>query len=197
MPRLFDMTAEFSDLFDLFDDINDMSFDVNEDGEPVDENGDVVEPKEYKEKLLERWFDELSGIEEDFKVKAENIAQYIKHLKAESDEIDKEIKELKRRKDQRDKKMESMKKYLLDNMKGINLRKIDGTRATLSIRKNAPSLRVEDEFAFVTMLQEIGRDDLLKYSMPELRKNEIKSQLKNGEKFKGAYLESTESLIIK
>ncbi len=197
MGRLFDMSNEFSLLFDRFDEINELIYDVNEDGEPIDAEGNVIDPVKDREERLEAWFEELSGIEDDFKFKAENIAQYIKHLKAESDEIDKEIKELRSRKDQRDKKIESMKKYLLDNMNFINLKKIDGVRAKLSIRKNAPSLKIENELEFITMLQNTGRDDLLKYSMPEVRKTEVKNLIKNGEVFDGASIESSESLIIK
>ena len=82
-------------------------------------------------------------------------------------------------------------------MNFINLKKIDGVRAKLSIRKNAPSLKIENELEFITMLQNTGRDDLLKYSMPEVRKTEVKNLIKNGEVFDGALLESSESLIIK
>ena len=35
MERLFDMSNEFSLLFDRFDEINELIYDVNEDGEPI------------------------------------------------------------------------------------------------------------------------------------------------------------------
>lgn len=42
--------------------------------------------------MFEAWFDTLSGIEEEFDLKAENLAQYIKCLKAEVEVIDTETK---------------------------------------------------------------------------------------------------------
>lgn len=48
----------------------------------------------------------------------------------------------------------------------------------------------------INMLQDRGRDDLLKYELPEIRKSEIKKLIKAGEDFPGAVLESSKSLII-
>lgn len=196
MSRLFDISQDFEALFDQFDAINEYEFSLNEDGEPVDDDGNVVNPETAKAEMLEAWFDTLSGIEEEFDFKAENLAQYIKCLKAEAQDIDEEMKKLKIRRDSRNKRIERLKAYLMDCMKKTGIEKIDMPRAKITIRNNAPGVKIENEVEFINMLQENGRDDLLKYSMPEIRKSEIKKLIKAGEHFDGAKLESGQSVII-
>ena len=196
MSRLFDISQDFEVLFDQFDAINEYEFSLNEDGEPVDDGGNVVNPETAKAEMLETWFDTLTGIEEEFNFKAENLAQYIKCLKAEAQDIDEEMKKLKARRDSRNKRIERLKAYLMDCMQKTGVEKIDMPRAKISIRNNAPAVKIENEVEFIQMLQENGRDDLLKYSLPEIRKSEIKKLIKSGEKFDGARLESGQSVII-
>ena len=196
MSRLFDISQDFELLFDQFDAISEYEFPLNEDGEPVDDDGNVINPEIAKEEMLEAWFDTLSGIEEEFNFKAENLAQYIKCLKAESQDIDEEIKKLKARRDSRNKRIECLKAYLMNCMKAIGISKIDMPRARITIRNNAPGLKIENEVEFINMLQGNGRDDLLKYSLPEIRKSEIKKLIKAGEHFDGARLEAGQSVII-
>ena len=74
--------------------------------------------------------------------------------------------------------------------------KIDMPKAKITIRKNTPGVKIDNEVEFINMLQKHGRDDLLKYSLPEIRKAELKKLIKSGEKFEGARLESGTSVII-
>ena len=196
MARLFDISQDFEVLFDQFDAINEYEFSLNEKGEPVDDDGNVVNPETAKAEMLEAWFDTLSGIEEEFNFKAENLAQYIKCLKAEAKDIDEEAKKLKARRDSRNKRIERLKAYLMDCMQKTGIEKIDMPKAKITIRCNAPSLKIENEVEFINMLQDNGRDDLLKYSLPEIRKSEIAKLIKAGEKFDGARLESGQSIVI-
>ena len=196
MARLFDISQDFEVLFDQFDAISEYEFVLNENGEPVDDDGNVVNPETAKAEMLEAWFDTLTGIEEEFNFKAENLAQYIKCLKAEAQDIDEEMKKLKARRDSRNKRIERLKAYLMDCMQKTGVEKIDMPRAKISIRNNAPTVKIENEVEFIQMLQENGRDDLLKYSLPEIRKSEIKKLINAGEKFDGARLESGQSVII-
>ena len=196
MARLFDISQDFEVLFDQFDAINEYEFALNENGEPVDDDGNVVNPETAKAEMLEAWFDTLTGIEEEFNFKAENLAQYIKCLKAEAQDIDEEMEKLKARRDSRNKRIERLKAYLMDCMQKTGVEKIDMPRAKISIRNNAPAVKIENEVEFIQMLQENDRDDLLKYSLPEIRKSEIKKLINAGEKFDGARLESGQSVII-
>ena len=196
MQRLFDISQDFEALFDQFDAISEYEFPVDEDGRPVDDDGNPVNPETAKAEMLEAWFDTLSGIKEEFNFKAENLAQYIKCLKAEAEDIDEEMKKLRARRDSRNKRIERLKNYLMENMEAVGITKIDMPKAKITIRKNAPSIKFDNEISFITMLQNKGRDDLLKYSMPEIRKSEIKKLIRSGEKFEGARLESGRSVII-
>lgn len=196
MQRLFDISQDFEAMFDQFDAICEYEFPVNEDGQPVDDDGNPVNPETAKAEMLEAWFDTLSGIKEEFNFKAENLAQYIKCLKAEAEDIDEEMKKLRARRDSRNKRIERLKNYLMENMEVAGITKIDMPKAKITIRKNAPGVKIDNEISFITMLQNKGRDDLLKYSMPEIKKSEIKKLIKSGEKFDGARLESSRSVII-
>ena len=196
MQRLFDISQDFEALFDQFDAISEYEFPVDEDGRPVDDDGNPVNPETAKAEMLEAWFDTLSGIKEEFNFKAENLAQYIKCLKAEAEDIDEEMKKLRARRDSRNKRIERLKNYLMENMEAVGITKIDMPKAKITIRKSTPSIKFDNEISFITMLQNKGRDDLLKYSMPEIRKSEIKKLIKSGEKFDGARLEPGRSVII-
>lgn len=196
MQRLFDISQEFEVLFDQFDTISEYEFPVDEDGRPVDDDGNPVNPETAKAEMLEAWFDTLSGLEEEFNFKAENLAQYIKCLKAEAEDIDEEMKKLRARRDSRNRRIERLKNYLMENMEAVGITKIDMPKAKITIRKNTPGIKFDNEKDFIEMLENSGRDDLLKYSMPEIRKSEIKKLIRSGEKFDGARLESGRSVII-
>lgn len=196
MSRLFDISADFAELFDRFDEIQEMEFEKNEDGQFVDAEGNIIDPEIYKADMIQAWFDTLEGIEEEFNLKAENTAQYIKSLKAEEAAIKSEEDKLKKRRQQYSRKIECMTVYLKNCMEQMNVKKIETPKARITIRNNAPSLKIADEVGFISMLQENGRDDLLKYELPEIRKAEIKKLIKAGEVFSGAVLESSQSVII-
>lgn len=196
MQRLFDISQDFEALFDQFDAISEYEFPVDEDGRPVDDDGNPVNPETAKAEMLEAWFDTLSGLEEEFNFKAENLAQYIKCLKAEAEDIDEEMKKLRARRDSRNRRIERLKNYLMENMEAVGITKIDMPKAKITIRKSTPGIKFDNEISFINMLQDNGRDDLLKYSMPEIRKSEIKKLIRSGEKFDGARLEPSRSVVI-
>lgn len=196
--KLYELSGEFNELFDRFDEINDMEFNTNADGDPIDADGNVIEnPDGYKAAMLDAWFDTLDGIEGEFDAKAENIAVYIKVLKAEAEALEREEKALKSRKEQKQNKFNSLKSYLESSMKAINKLKIDMPRAKLSIRNNAESVVIDDEQAFRVWAERFGHDDLLKYSEPEIRKADTKKFIQNGGEVPNAHLERSQSLIIK
>ena len=196
MQRLFEISQDFEALFDQYDAIQEMEFEKNEDGSYIDDDGKIINPDVTRAELLQAWFDSLEGIEEEFNFKAENTAQYIKSLKAEAAAIKAEEDKLKKRRQSYSRKIDGMTIYLKNCMEQMGIKKIDMPKARITIRKNTPSLKIMDEVGFITMLQEHGRDDLLRYSLPEIKKTEIKRLIKSGEHFEGAALESSQSLII-
>ena len=75
-------------------------------------------------------------------------------------------------------------------MEHLGVRKIETVTGSFSIRKNAPSLIIENEALipkeFITIIQ-----------TEKVEKNEIKKALKEGKEINGVRLESSESLIVK
>lgn len=195
--KLYELTNDFQQLFDKFDELNTLEFDTDADGNAIDENGSVIENTEqYKQALISAWFDTLEGIEGEFELKVENIACYIKSLKAEAEDIKAEEKALRARRTAKEKCISSLTAYLMDCMNKTCRNKIDTSRAVISVRSNAESLVVEDEISFITWAQE-NNDELLKYSLPEIRKAEVKKLFKTGVQFPYVHTERTRSLIIK
>ena len=90
-----------------------------------------------------------------------------------------------------------MKKYLMDCMTAAKLKKIDMPRAAISIRNNAEAVEITDESGFIAWAQANDRDDLLKYSAPEIRKTFVKQDLKAEKDIPYAKLTRSQSVIIK
>lgn len=195
--KLYEITSDFQELFNQFDVLNAWEPDTDADGNAIDEQGNTIKDLvRYKQSMLEAWFNTLEGIEGEFDTKAENIAVYIKNLKAESAAIKAEEKSLKLRRERKDKAIKNLTDYLMNSMNKIGKAKIETSRVVISIRNNAESLIVDDEIAFVKWAQE-NNDELLKYSIPEIRKSDIKKLFKLGINFPNVHLERSKSLIVK
>lgn len=196
--KLYELTESFAELFSQFEDINEYEPDTDADGQPIDGNGDIIEDVEaYKEKMLTAWFDTLEGIEGEFDEKAESIAVYIKQLKAEANILKFEKSAIAKRQSQKEREVEKLVAYLLNAMKAIGRSKVDMPHAVVSIRNNAPSLIVDDEISFIEWAEEHNLAHLLKYSMPEVKKNDVKALCKKGEEIPFVHMEAKQSLSIK
>lgn len=183
MMKLYELSAQFSDLFDRFEEIDDYT--------PEDGDADAL-----RERMREAWFDTLTSIEAEFDEKAENIAVYIKQLSAEIKAVKAEEDALKRRRQAFEKSVERLKSYLLASMNAVGRVKIDMPRARLSIRRNAESLVVDDAPGFIRWARE-NADELLKYADPEIKKTDAKKLLQAGQALPFLRLTRTESLTIK
>lgn len=196
--KLYELSNSFTQLFDNFDAICSYEMKSNELGEPVDDDGNVISDIEaYMEESRNAWFDVLCRIEGEFEQKAENVAAYIKGLKAEADELKTEEENLKRRRQVKENQIGYLKKYLLSEMQAIGRTKIDRPMAKLSIRQNAESVQIADEKEFVRMCEEKELDRFLRFKAPEIDKSAVKKALQSGQKVQGAGLTRTQSLIIK
>lgn len=174
--KLYELTNDFTQLFDQFDEISSM---------------------DNAEEFKQAWFDTLSGIEEEFEVKAENIGAYIKELTAAAKYLKAEEEVLSKRRKAKEKQAEWLKKYLLESMQTIGRTKIDRPMAVLSIRTNPESVRFDDENAFITLCQRNGSDDYLRYKAPEINRSAVKEALQAGQKIEGASLIRTQTVTIK
>ena len=82
-------------------------------------------------------------------------------------------------------------------MENADVKKVDKPLAKLTIRQNAESVEVANEMNFIGWAMTHDRDDLLRYSMPDINKTAVKTALNNGQDIPGAQLVRTKSLIIK
>ena len=175
--KLYELTNDFAQLFEQFDEISEL--------------GDDTE--EYQQ----AWFDTISGIEEEFEVKAEQIAAYVKALKAEAEALKAEEAFLAKRRKTKEKQAERLKKYLLESMQAIGRKKIDRPMAVLSVRTCPESVRFGDEKAFIDACMNSGHDEFLRYKTPEIDRAAVKEVLQRGGKVEGAYLARDQRIDIK
>ena len=195
--KLYELAEGFNTLFDSFDAINNWEPDTDSNGQPIDDDGNIIEnPVLYKVNMLNAWFDTLESIEGEFDIKAENIAVFIKEIKAEADLLKAEEQSLRKRRQTKERQIDSLKTYLLTQMKGIGKNKIDTQKALISIRNNAPALVVDDELSFIRWAEQ-NNDGLLKYSMPEIRKSDVKKAVKAGDEIPFVHMEKSTTVIIK
>lgn len=196
--KLYELTGDFSDLYNRFIDIDAWEPDTDEDGRPIDENGDIIENvTAYKEAMFEAWFDTLEGIEELFEDKAVNVAVYIKNLKSEAEQLKAEKLKLEKRQSAKNKLADRLEKYLFDSMQRVKRTQIDRPQAKIRIKQNPESTVIENEQEFIKWAECNDRDDLLKYEQPSVKKTVVKALLKKKEEIPFAHLERKTVLEIK
>ncbi|EDH0869574.1 TPA: siphovirus Gp157 family protein [Listeria monocytogenes] len=132
--------------------------------------------------------DTLDSIREPIEEKADNIIKMVKSIDAEAEGLAKEVERLTKRKTALDAKAKNMKEYLESEMLKVDIRKIKSSLFTISIQKNPPSLRLEDEEKLFMFLVEQPK---------KLDKKAITSALKEGRDVPGAKLVQTESLRVR
>lgn len=195
--KLYEITAEFADLFDRFDEIANYTPDTDEYGRYITEEGDIIEDLDaYRNAYLTAWFDSLTALEGEFNEKAENVAVYIKNLTADINEMKAEEKRLKSRRVSAENQVERMKKYLINSMQEIGVKKISMPRARITLRLNAESVVIENEKALIDWAMRHD-ETILKYQEPEPKKTDIKELLRMGQQIPYAHLERKESVTIK
>lgn len=197
MSSLYEMTRDFEGLFEQYEAISDVEFASDGNGGYIDDDGNPVDPAAACEEMVQAWFDTLDGMEQEIQNKAEAVAIYIKSITAEAEIIKAEESRLRSRRQSKEKAAERMKKYLMDCMTAAKLKKIDMPRAAISIRNNAEAVEITDESGFIAWAQANDRDDLLKYSAPEIRKTFVKQDLKAEKDIPYAKLTRSQSVIIK
>lgn len=141
--------------------------------------------------------DTMEGLDGVFEEKADNIACYIKNLRAEARALKEEIDALKERMEGKAHRADRLQDALLWAMQGSGKEKIETARNLLRIKKNPPRVAIEDEAAFAGWAQANGREDYLRYTPPSPNKTAIMEALKGGAEIPGAALERGQSLVIR
>ncbi|EBI2282149.1 siphovirus Gp157 family protein [Listeria monocytogenes] len=132
--------------------------------------------------------DTLESIDDELETKAENVAFVIKELEGQSLILEKETKRLAERKNTINNNVKRLKQSLFDAMITANKQKIKTNLFTLDIRKNPPSLIVEDESKLLNYLIEQPK---------KLDKTKLGDDLKKGIDVPGAKIIQTERLQIR
>ena len=125
--------------------------------------------------------------------KMENIALWIKNLKAEADAIKKEEENLYNRRKTIENKQESLKNYLKFALKG---QKLETSKVKVSYR-NTKAVNIVDEQLFVQWAEKNNKDDLLNYKEPTISKTAVKEEIEKGALIPYATIEEKQAIIIK
>ena len=134
--------------------------------------------------------DKLNDLQLERETKIENVACWIKDLKAEAEAIKNEKQALAERQKVAENKAESLKKWLAYALQG---EKFKTPKCAISFRKTE-SVEVTDE-GLNNLMKE--HDELLTYKAPEPNKTAIKQALKDGLNVEGVQLVQNTSTIIK
>ena len=134
--------------------------------------------------------DKLNELELERDAKIENVACWIKELKAEAEAIKAEKLILAERQRVAENKAESLKKWLAYALDG---QKFKTSKCSISYRKSE-SVEVTEE-GLNNLIKE--HDELLTYKAPEPNKTAIKQALKDGISVQGVQLVQNTSTIIK
>ena len=142
------------------------------------ETGEIIDTEQLDKLQMER------------DTKLENVACWIKDLKAEAEALKNEKQALAERQRVAENKAESLKKWLAYALQG---EKFKTPKCAISFRKSE-AVEVTDE-GLNNLMKE--HDELLTYKAPEPNKTAIKQALKDGLNVAGVQLVQNTSVIIK
>ncbi len=198
MSTLFNISSRYADIIEKIDSFADWEPDTDADGNFISPDGEVIDDAvEYRRMMTDALLDTLDAVDGEMEDKLANCGAFIKQLNAEADALDNEIKSLRYRSAAKKREIDSFKTYIMGCMENADVKKVDQPIAKLTIRQNSESVEVADEKNFIEWAMKNDRDDLLRYSMPDINKTAIKDAIRSGADIPGAQLVRTKSLIIK
>lgn len=149
-------------------------------------------------KLLESDYDEqtiadtLESLSGDLEVKATNVAMFIRNLESTAVQIKDAEKQMAERRKAIEAKADGIKRYLFDSMKRAGISKIESPYFALTIKKNPPSVVIDDASAIPAKFMVTPPPP-----PPTPDKALIKKAIVDGFDVPGAHLEQGERLEIK
>lgn len=141
--------------------------------------------------------DTLESLEGEFDEKADDTACYIKSLLSDAQAIKAEQDVLAERAAAKKHKADSLQNYLYQQFKARGKTKLETPRNVLKIRKNPPSVQIDDEASFIGWAQAQNKPDFITAKDPTINKTAVKDALKAGEEIPHAQLIAGEKLTIK
>lgn len=147
------------------------------------ETGEIIDPEA------------LTALQMERDRKLENVALWVKDLKAEAEAIGNEVKALTARKKAAENKADRLKEWLGVALGGEIFKT---SKVRISYTHNS-RLNVYDEQRLVDYIQANSPEpeQYLKFLTPEVRKDAVKAAIKDGAEIPGACIEPTESVVIK
>ena len=173
---LYQLARDFSELYDWLDAID-----------PEEEGGG---------ELLEAFLDTLEGLEGELNLKAENVALFIKSLDGDAAALRAEEQALQKRRRAKEQKAARLRAYLQHQLEAAGKKRVESPRVVVSLRKNPPSVLLENEAAVVAFGQ-ANHAGFLVPQPPKVDKLQLKKALQSGLCVTGARLSSTQSLQIR
>jgi len=132
--------------------------------------------------------DTLEALQGDLEVKAMSVAAYFENLTAEVAAMKSAEKRIADRRKALESKIDRGREYLKSNMEACGITEIKGPELLLRIRKNPPSVFIDNESELPEACFRIKRE-------PD--KTKIKAMLDSGEIINGARLEQSTRLEVK
>ena len=198
MSTLFNISSRYADIIEKIDSFADWEPDTDADGNFITPDGEVIDdPVDYRQMMTDALLDTLDAVDGEMEDKLASCGAFVKQLAAEADALDAEIKSLRYRSAAKKREIDSFKTYIMGCMENADVKKVDKPLAKLTIRQNAESVEVTDEKNFIDWAQRNDRDDLLRYSTPDINKTAVKDAIRSGTELPGAQIVRTKSLIIK
>ena len=138
--------------------------------------------------------EKLNALQMEREQKLEGVALWIKDLNAEATAVKEEADKLTTRKKALDNKVAGLKAWLLQALGGEKLK----TARCNVYQTHSQRVNIPDEPKLIGFLQTLKEPErFLRFKEPELRRDEIKKALKDDYEIPGAYLEETESVVIR
>ncbi len=137
----------------------------------------------------------LDALQMERETKLEGVSLWVKDLTAEANAVKEEADKLTARKRALDNKITALKSWLLIALDGQKLK----TPRCNVYQTHSTKLNVIDEQSVVNWIQTHYKEpeQFLKFTLPEIRKDAVKAEIKGGTVIPGASLETTESVVIK
>lgn len=137
----------------------------------------------------------LTALQMEREAKLEGVSLWVKDLTAEAAAVKEEADKLTARKRALDNKITALKSWLLIALDGEKLK----TPRCSVYQTHSTKLNVIDEQSVVNYIQTHCKEpeQFLKFTLPEIRKDAVKAEIKGGTVIPGACLEMTESVVIK
>ncbi len=104
--------------------------------------------EEELENQLQQTFDEWLQAGESFKLKAEQVASYIRHQEALAEARKTEAKRIQALAKQAENGATRLRKYLVAQMIRSDVKKIDGTTVKIGLRKKQPQILINEPLIF-------------------------------------------------